>query len=108
MSAIRTGSRGSGQTRALLLALALSLLGIPAVTSALRGEPDPVRALAWLALAAPAAGALARAFALSAFGMALAIPGAWLLLLVLVDARASVDLPGPLWAAFALLGSFWV
>jgi hypothetical protein len=94
---------GGFQARALLRALAIACLGVPAVLAG-----DPVHALAWLALAAPAAGALAAGGGIAAFGATLAIPGSWMMLLVFADLGSPVDLPRPLWAGLVLLGLTWI
>ncbi len=100
---VSTLSPGSRPAVALLRALAIALVGVPAWIAR-----DPVHALAWLAIAAPAAGTLAVGCALGAFGFSLAIPGSWMVLLVLADARSPADLPGPMWAGFVLLGLHWI
>ena len=60
--------------------------------------------LAWLALLAPAAGACCGASGVALFPFGLAVPGVWLVFLVLADARSPRDLPTPLWAAAAVAG----
>src|SRR5688572_17893966 len=70
------------------------------------GALDARTLLGWLALCAPAAGALCGARGLGWFPFALAVPGAWVVVLVLLDASAGGALPTPLWAACALVGLF--
>jgi hypothetical protein len=70
------------------------------------GALDARTLLGWLALCAPAAGALCGARGLGWFPFALAVPGAWVVALVLLDASAGGVLPTPLWAACALTGLF--
>jgi hypothetical protein len=70
------------------------------------GAGDPVTLLGWLTLAAPAAGALCGAGGLALFPFGLAVPGAWVMLLVLALASARVELATPVWAACVLGGLF--
>lgn len=93
-------------------ARALGTLGASAGAGALgclpgaAGAFDPVTLCGWLALSAPAAGALVGSSRAPFFPFGLCVPGSWVLLLVLVEARAGGGLPSPLWAACALAGLF--
>jgi hypothetical protein len=97
MSGTRALERG--QLCALFLGGAAGFLG-------LWPEPDPVATLAWLALLAPAAGAACGALGIGPWPFAPALPGSWLVALVLADAGSARDLATPLWAGAALLGLF--
>lgn len=92
--------------RHLAAALGLALLALPGALPGSRGAPDPVALLVWLAFLAPAVGVLAGGRRLSFWPLAASIPGAWMLLLVAVDALAPRDLDTPVWAAFAASGLF--
>jgi hypothetical protein len=70
------------------------------------GGLDPVTALGWMALCAPAAGALCGARGLALFPFSLSVPALWVLELTLVAARVERGFPTPLWAACALGGLF--
>lgn len=70
------------------------------------GALDPPTLLGWLTLVAPAAGAVCGACGLALFPFALGVPSAWMLLLWLVQAGASREVPTPSWAACALGGLF--
>ena len=105
--------------RRLLEALGLGLLG-PLALAVQRvlgtggaGAVEPVLYLAWLALLAPAAGALAGARGLGLFPFGLAVPGLWLAALALAGASAagggppgSPPLPRPFQAALVVTGLF--
>lgn len=69
-------------------------------------DPDPVATLAWLALLAPAAGAACGALGIGPWPFGLALPGSWLVALVLADAGSPRDLATPLWAGAAVGGLF--
>jgi len=92
--------------RELGLALAVAALALPGALPGSRGEPDAVAFLVWLAFVAPAAGAVAGALRLAPWPHAAAVPGAWMLLLVTVDAWGTRDLATPIWAALAATGLF--
>lgn len=70
------------------------------------GALDPVALLGWLALLAPAAGALCALRGLALFPFALAVPAAWLCLLIAAVAGAERVLPTPSWAACSVSGLF--
>jgi hypothetical protein len=95
-----------GHLRQLGLALGLACVALPGALPGSRGEPDPVAFLVWLAFVAPAVGAVAGAIRLAPWPHAAAVPGAWMLLLVAVDALGTRDLSTPVWAALAATGLF--
>ena len=70
------------------------------------GPNDPVTLLGWLALFAPAAGVLRGARGPGLFPFALAVPGAWGLLLVFALSTSERVIPSPLWPACVLAGLF--
>jgi hypothetical protein len=70
------------------------------------GALDPLTVLGWLALLAPGAGALCAGRGLALFPFALAVPGAWSLVLVQAQLRAPRALSAPLFALCALVGLF--
>lgn len=101
-----TAAPAPEHARQLLAALGLAAVALPGALPGSAGAPDPVAFLTWLALVAPAVGALAGRRRLSAWPHAAAIPGAWMLLLVAVDALGPRDLDTPLWAALAASGLY--
>jgi hypothetical protein len=97
--------------RALLVALALGACVLPGALAVdppgpLQG-PDPLVCLVWLALIAPAVGCAAAALDLRGWPYAAAVPGAWIIALVVIDGASQRDLPSPLWAALAITGCFY-
>jgi len=93
----------AGGLATLAACAAAGLLGLlPGVA----GGFDPVNALGWMALCAPAAGALCGARGLAQFPFSLSVPAVWVLVLTLVEARAERGFPTPSWAACALGGLF--
>ena len=96
----------SKHARHLLVALALAAAALPGALPGSRGDPDPVAFLTWLAFVAAPVGALAGGMRLPAWPNAAAVPGAWMVGLVAVDALAPRDLETPLWAALAASGLF--
>lgn len=97
---------GEATPRAFAAAMALAAVGALGALPTTRGEPDPLALLVWLALWAPAAGALCASFAIRLWPLGLAISAVWMLLLVLTDASSSRDLPTPFYAALAWTGLF--
>ena len=90
----------------LLRAVALAATALPGALPGQRGVADPVALLVWLACIAPAVGALAGGARSIAGAHAAAVPGAWKILLALVDASAPRDLASPLAAGAAGAGLF--
>ncbi len=102
--------RDRAQTRALALALGLAALAAPGLLpvdppGATSGA-DPLALLAWLAVLAPTCGCAAVAMDLRAWPFAAAIPGAWMIALVIVSASAGRDVASPLWGMLAIAGLF--
>ncbi len=97
---------GEGAGRALALALSIAAIALPGMLTGSRGVADPCALLVWLALVAPAAGALAGGLRLAPWPHALAVPATWTVLLVWNDALAPRDLGSPAYAALALGGLF--
>jgi len=94
-------------TRAQLAVLgACTLAGALGELSGAGGACDPLALLGWLALLAPAAGALCGGARIAFFPFALSVPAAWMCLLTLTVARAPRGPESPLWAACALAGLF--
>ncbi len=100
------GVAARGHLRQLGLALAVAAVALPGALPGSRGEPDAVAFLVWLALVAPAAGAVAGAIRLAIWPHAAVVPGAWMLMFVAVDALGARDLATPIWAALAVMGLF--
>ncbi|MCY2960493.1 MAG: hypothetical protein NTY35_10045 [Planctomycetota bacterium] len=101
-----SAGRAPDHARHLVVALALAALALPGALPGSRGEPDPVAFLVWIALVAAPVGALAGGSRLPAWPHGAAIPGAWMLVLVAVDALGARDLDTPLGAALAASGLF--
>jgi hypothetical protein len=99
-------TRPSAAAGSLLRAAGLAALALPGALPGARGVPDPVALLVWLACVAAPIGALAGGRRTIAFPHAAAIPGAWMILLALVDASAPRDLATPLPAGAAVAGLF--
>lgn len=91
---------------ALATLCACALAGALGAMPGSAGAYDPVTLLGWLTLIAPAAGALCGARGLGLFPFALAVPGAWTIAFVLVQAQASRALPTPMWGACVVAGLF--
>jgi hypothetical protein len=88
---------------AVLLAAALAV-GAGALLGERRG--DPIVLFAWLALTAPALGAAVGAVGARLWPFGLAVPGAWAVAYVIVDATAETQLPTPLFGLAAVVGLF--
>lgn len=80
--------------RELLLVAGIAASGLPGLLPGERGG-DPQALLVWLALVAAPCGALARAAGLRLLPHALAVPGAWALLLAAAGAAQMRDLATP-------------
>ncbi len=86
--------------------VACALAGAFGLLPGAAGARDPVTLLGWLALLAPVAGALCAARGPGLFPFGLAVPAAWILMLVFALAEARVALATPSFAACALGGLF--
>jgi len=94
-------------TRREVVALAAaSLAGLPGLLPSAGGAGDPLALVAWLTLAAPAAGALCGAHGVRLWPLGAAVPGTWVLMLVWSVASSSVVLATPAWAACVVGGLF--
>lgn len=99
--------RNSTPTAAELATLAAcAAAGALGILPGAAGALDPVTALGWMALSAPAAGALCGARGLALFRGSFSVPALWVVLLALVGARAERGFPALPWAACALGGLF--
>lgn len=102
--------RAASAGRALLATLALALLGL---VGALPLDPpgpyagaDPLFALAWAAVLAPVAGALAVQLRVPPWPYGIAVPAAWVGAVLWGALHSPRLVPTPLWAAAAWMGLF--
>lgn len=102
----RDEAESRAHARHLAVALVLACVALPGALPGSRGAPDPIAFFTWLAFVAAAIGALAGAARLPFWPHAVAIPGVWMFVVVIVDALAPRDLPTPLWASIAASGLF--
>jgi hypothetical protein len=82
------------------------VLGALGLLPALAGIGDPLASLAWIAVVSPAVGVVAAGLGLGAWPFGLAVPAAWMIGLVWLDARAGAALPDPAWAAMTWTGMY--
>jgi len=103
---MRPVSNGERQARARRSALLLVGLAIAGALGAWpqAGAPDPIAALFWLAVMAPAAGALAAGFGLALAPLGWLVPAAWCAASWI--AASSRPLPSLGWSALAWSGLF--
>lgn len=92
--------------RELLVALALGALGALGCLPVSQRGGDLFAALAWIALIAAAAGALARSANVRLWPYGFVAPGVWMGAIAWLDASSARDLPTPLWGALVWTGLF--
>ncbi len=98
------GAEGRGRGARLGLAGALFVAGSLGAWPIGPAGPDPVAALAWLAILAPAAGLLAAARGLALFPWGWLVPALWVLPLAWAAARSPRPIPALAWAALCWTG----
>jgi hypothetical protein len=92
-------------TRQLLLALGFGAIGALGVLPGEHG-PDPLAALAWIAIVALPCGIGCGALALRPWPFAASVPALWMTALALAGATSERALPTPVWAALCWSGIF--
>lgn len=104
---MRVGARAPLVTsRELLFVLALGGWGAPGLLAGSRGVPDPLGALAWVSLIAPAGGYAAGARGVRLWPLAPVVPVIWMAIVGAADGFSERDLPALAWAALAVAGLF--
>lgn len=91
--------------RELCLSLGLGLIGALGAWPGERG-PDPLAALAWIALVALPCGLAAGAWRLKAWPFAASVPALWAIALALAGTFSERALASPAWAALVWCGLF--
>lgn len=97
--------RSPGRAERAALGAVLCLSGALGAWPGSHG-PDPVAALAWLAVLAPAAGSLAATRGLSLLPLGWLVPVLWTLPVAWAGASSPRPLPGLAWAALAWTGLY--
>jgi hypothetical protein len=96
----------SRDVAALTLALILAGVGALGALPARSGASDPLALLTWLALVAAPAGFFFGAGGHDLVRFGAVAPGAWMVVLALIDAPTERGFATPLWAALAWTGLF--
>ena len=100
--------RDSKALRQLAGALALACVALPGALPVASGPDgnvsEPLVLLVWLALVAPATGALAARLGLALWPNGLAIGGAWAALFAAIAGTSERVVPAPFWGTMAVLG----
>lgn len=92
--------------RDLVFTLLVAASAAPALWYGVRGEPDPLAALAWVSLIALAGGFACGARRIPVWPLAPVVPVGWLLIVALADALSARDLPSLAWSALPIVGLF--
>jgi hypothetical protein len=98
--------QGRPDPRRLAVLAASAAAGALGACPGVAGALDPVTALGWMALLAPAAGALCGASGIAFFPLAALVPMVWTIFLAALEAGAARGFPTLAWAGCALEGLF--
>ncbi|MDZ4774541.1 MAG: hypothetical protein SGI72_15545 [Planctomycetota bacterium] len=101
-----TPAASSVGARELVFTLLVAACAAPAFWRGSRGEPDPLAALAWVTLIAPAGGFACGARRIQIWPLAPIVPVTWMLVVAAVDAMSARDLPSLAWSALPVTGLF--
>lgn len=93
--------------RDLVFTLLVASAAAPAFWPGSRGEPDPLAALAWVTLIAPALGFACGARRIPVWPLAPIVPVVWMLVVAATDAMSARDLPLLAWSALPVAGLFF-
>jgi len=94
------------RARDLWIVLGLGALGALGLVPGSRGGADPLSALVWITLIAPAAGHVAGRTGVRVWPVAPVAPVAWLVTIAMADAVSRRDLPAMAWCAPPVVGLF--
>lgn len=106
MAKRRSSRTPSVRARDLWIVLGLGAVGALGLVPGSRGGADPLSALVWITLIAPAAGHVAGRTGVRVWPVAPVAPVAWLVTIAMADAVSRRDLPTMAWCAPPVVGLY--